>query len=158
MVIIYVLMIVRSNFFSLFFFLFSMVTLQSLFSKCFLRMCVHAQSSLILCNSIDCSPPTFSIPGIFQSRKLGRIAISFSRESSWSRAQTCLLFSRQILNHWATWEVQALLAEGNRRVIEEITLGFSPQLLVCFSGLIPVMYSKWLYLGTPVMFSLQLAD
>ena len=42
----------------------------------------------------------------------------------------CILLGRWILNHWATWEVQALLAEGNRRVIEEIILG-SPPPITC---------------------------
>ena len=37
-----------------------------------------AQSSLTLCNPMDCSPPGFSVHGIFQARILEWVAISFS--------------------------------------------------------------------------------
>ena len=40
------------------------------------------QSCLTLCNSMDCSPPDFSVRGIFQARILGRVAMPFSRGSS----------------------------------------------------------------------------
>ena len=36
------------------------------------------QSSLTLCNPIDCSPPGSPVPGIFQARTLEWVAISFS--------------------------------------------------------------------------------
>ena len=39
-------------------------------------MCAHAQSCLILCNSMDCSPPGSSVHGIFQARILESVAIS----------------------------------------------------------------------------------
>ena len=41
-----------------------------------------------LCNPVDCSPPGSSVHGIFQARVLEWGAISFSRGSSWPRAQT----------------------------------------------------------------------
>ena len=47
-----------------------------------------AQSCLILCNSMDCSLPCSSVPGIFQARVLEWVAISFSRGSSQPRDQT----------------------------------------------------------------------
>ena len=44
------------------------------------RVC--AQLCLALCNSIDCSPPDSSVHGIFQTRILEWVAISYSRGSS----------------------------------------------------------------------------
>ena len=41
-----------------------------------------AQSCLTLCDPMDCSPPGFSVHGIFQARVLEWVAISFSRGSS----------------------------------------------------------------------------
>ena len=40
------------------------------------------------CDSMDCSPPGSSVHGIFQARILDCFAMSFSRESSWSRDWT----------------------------------------------------------------------
>ena len=42
-------------------------------------MVVHAQSCLTLCDPMDCSPPSFSVHGIFQARILEWVAISSSR-------------------------------------------------------------------------------
>ena len=39
-----------------------------------------AQSCLILCDPMDCSPPGFSFHGILQVRIVEWVAISFSRE------------------------------------------------------------------------------
>ena len=58
-------------------------------------------------NPMDCSPSGSSARGIFQARILEWVAISFSRGSSWPRHRihvSCI--GRQILYHWATWEVQ----------------------------------------------------
>ena len=43
---------------------------------------VGAQSCLILCDPMDCSPPGSSVRGIFQARMLEWVAISSSRASS----------------------------------------------------------------------------
>ena len=57
------------------------------------------------CNPRDCSPPGSSVHGIFQARILECVAISFSRESSQPRDQTCVsCVGRQILYCWATGE------------------------------------------------------
>ena len=40
------------------------------------------QSYLTLCNSMECSPPGFSVRGVFQARILEWVTISFSRGSS----------------------------------------------------------------------------
>ena len=54
--------------------------------------CVHARVLTQLCltlhNLMDCSPPGSSVHGIFQARILERLAISFSRRSSWPRDWT----------------------------------------------------------------------
>ena len=64
-----------------------------------------AQSCLILCNPMDCSPPGFSIHGIFQARVLEWVAISFSRGSSqprnWTRV-SCI--AGRHFTIWATRE------------------------------------------------------
>ena len=39
---------------------------------------------------MDCSPPCFSVHGIFQARILEWVAISSSRESSWPKDRTCV--------------------------------------------------------------------
>ena len=61
------------------------------------------RSCLTLCDPMDCSPPNSSVHGILQARILEWGAISFSRESSWPREQTCIscvsCISRWILYH-----------------------------------------------------------
>ena len=61
-----------------------------------------AQSCLILCNSQDCSPPGFSVHGIFQARILGWVAISYSRGSSWLRNQTRVSFISTLVGGFST--------------------------------------------------------
>ena len=58
-------------------------------SKSFGKKCVLvAQSCPTLCDPMDCSPPGFSVHGIFQARILEWIAISFSKGTSQPRDQT----------------------------------------------------------------------
>ena len=45
-------------------------------------------SHVRLCNPMDCSPPGFSVHGVFQARILEWVAISFSRRSSRPRDWT----------------------------------------------------------------------
>ena len=47
-----------------------------------------AQSCLTLCDPTDCSPPGFSVYGIFQARILERIAIPFSKGTFQPRDRT----------------------------------------------------------------------
>ena len=66
-----------------------------------------AQSCLTLCDPMDCSPPGFSVHGIFQARVLEWVAISFSRGSSWPQDRTkvsCIAGRHFTL--WATREAQ----------------------------------------------------
>ena len=73
----------------------------------------YAQSRLVLCGPKDCSPAGSSVHGIFQTRILERVAISFSRGSSQPRDQTpvsCVsCIGRGILYYCATWEARQLL-------------------------------------------------
>ena len=63
------------------------------------------QLCLTLCNTMDCSPPDFSVHGIIQARILEWITISSSRGSSWPRDWTHVsCIGSQILYHYATWE------------------------------------------------------
>ena len=47
-------------------------------------------SRVQLCNAMDCSPPGSCVHGILQARILEWVAISFPRESSQPRDQTCV--------------------------------------------------------------------
>ena len=61
------------------------------------------QSCLTLCDSMDCSLPGSSIHGIFQTRILKRVAISFSRGYSWPRGQTWVSHTAgRLFTVWAT--------------------------------------------------------
>ena len=66
--------------------------------------CSVAQSCLILCNPIDCSPPGSSVHGISQARILEWVAIPFFRGSSWPKDWTHISYisctGRWILYHW----------------------------------------------------------
>ena len=59
----------------------------------------------LFCDSMDCSPPGFSVHGILQARTLGWVAVSYATGSSWPRGQTCIscvsCIGRQILYHCA---------------------------------------------------------
>ena len=75
----------------------------------------------------DYSPPAL-VHGIFQARILEWVAISFSRESSWSRDWTYVsCIGRQILYLWATREALSL-----PKPISPVSFpaSFSPQALI----------------------------
>ena len=68
-----------------------------------------AQSSLTLCNTLDCSPPGSSVPGILQARILEWVAISSAKGSSglWegttaSGTSPALQADVLQLSHWGT--------------------------------------------------------
>ena len=68
------------------------------------------QSCLTLCNGMECSPPGSSVHGILQARTLERVAISFSRGSSWPRDQTWVSWIAGIFfTIWATREAPKVL-------------------------------------------------
>ena len=54
-------------------------------------------SRLILCGPMPCSPPGFSVHGIFPARTLEWVAISYSRGSSWCRNWTRVSWQKETL-------------------------------------------------------------
>ena len=73
-------------------------------------VCTLAQSLscvwLFVSNPMKCSPPGSSVRRIFQARLLEWVAISSSRGSFRPRDRTHVSYiGRQIIYHWATWEV-----------------------------------------------------
>ena len=66
--------------------------------------CLVAKLCLTLCYTMDCSPQASSVHGIFQARILEWVTISFYRAFPTQGSNLRLLFGRQILNQWATWE------------------------------------------------------
>ena len=62
-----------------------------------LCVCSAAQLCSTLCDPTDCSLLGPSDPGIFQIRILEKVAIAYSRESSWPRNWTCITCC---LLHW----------------------------------------------------------
>ena len=58
---------------------------------------------------MDCSPTGSSVHGIFQTRILECVSISYSRVSYWPRDWPSVSYiGRQVLYHCATWEAQPL--------------------------------------------------
>ena len=74
--------------------------------------CVPAkslQSYLTLWDSVDCSPPGSSVHGILQARILERVAIPFSRGSSWPRGWAQVSYNTgRFFTVWATREARCL--------------------------------------------------
>ena len=71
-------------------------------------LCVYVcwlTSCYILCDPVDCSPPSFSFHGILQQRILEWIALPSSRGSSWPRDRThisCITGDSLLLSHWGS--------------------------------------------------------
>ena len=66
-----------------------------------------AQSCRLFCGPMDCSLPGSSIHGIFQTRILEWVAISFSRRSSWTRDRTWV--SHIVGRHFTFWAIREVL-------------------------------------------------
>ena len=76
-----------------------------------------AQSCLTLCNSMDCRLPASSVYGILKARILEKVAISFSRGSSWPRDQTQVShIAGRFFTIWATREELPGDADGKKHV------------------------------------------
>ena len=96
-----------------------------------------AQSCLTLCDPMDCSPPFSSVHGIFQTRILKWVAISFSRASFWPRHQTHISFiAGRFSSTRASWEDPILSHYGIKIKINiheflllEIFLVYNPTVL-----------------------------
>ena len=110
-----------------------------------------------LCNPMDCSPPGFSDHEIFQTRILGWVAISFSRESSQPRDWTWVSYTAgRFSTNWATRQIwleslqqfslayrlisTSLLAKG----FKPINIILLSQMFLLFPGAIIFnTYSAW---------------
>ena len=82
-----------------------------MFLVCSLWISEVAQSCPTLCHPMDCSLPGFFIHGIFQTRVLEWVSISFSRGSSRhkDRTQVSCIAGRCFTTTWATCTGQILL-------------------------------------------------
>ena len=72
-------------------------------------MYVCAQSCLMTCDPMNCSPPSSSVHGVFHAKILESVAIFYSRRSSRPRDLTHVsctsCIDRQILCHYTIWEI-----------------------------------------------------
>ena len=82
------------------------------------------QSCLTLCNPMNYSPPNSSVHGILQARILDWVAISYSRESSPPRDQTCISYisfiGRYALSHQHHREAHFLIYRASKRYLPYI--------------------------------------
>ena len=70
-------------------------------------LCLSAQSCPTLCNPMDCSPPGFSVHGIFQARMLEWVAVTFSKRSSQIQVLNCVYcIGDGFFTHCVTWEAK----------------------------------------------------
>ena len=76
-------------------------------------LCLVAQSFLTLCDPMDCSRTFSSIHGIFQSRILEWVAVSYSRGSSWPR-DPAHISCVSCIDWWLPYNCTASIIEKNR--------------------------------------------
>ena len=65
-------------------------------------LCLVSQLCPTLCSPMYCSMPGSHVHATFQARILERVAISYSRASSWPRNQTCVSL------HFLCWQSDSL--------------------------------------------------
>ena len=80
-------------------------------------VCVCPQFCLTMCNPMDYSPLGSSVYGIFCTRILEWVAISYSRGSSrprdWTHISCIFCVGRWVIYHWgATWEAPKIMDHG----------------------------------------------
>ena len=118
------------------------------------------------CDPVNCSLPGSSVHGIFQVRILEWVAISYSKQSSWPRDQTCVscvsCMARRIIHHCATWEapiLHLLLAERPKGLLTDKLGGqecrFSDACMMCSKLLqsCPARTLKWIAMPSSRDFS-----
>ena len=79
--------------------------------------CMHAkslQSRTALCDPTDCSPPGFSVHGVFQARILEWVAMPSSRGSSRPRDGACISLC---LLHWQAGSLPLALPRKPRAAL-----------------------------------------
>ena len=89
-----------------------------------------AQLYPTLCDPMDCSPPVFSVHGIFQARVLEWVAISFSRGSSQlrDRTKTSLIVGR-LFTLWTPGKSQKTVQRFFKKLGIELPYGLAIPLL-----------------------------
>ena len=130
------------------------------------REVVLSKSTLCYSDSVDSSPSGSSVHGIFQVRILEWVAISYSKQSSWPRDQTCVscvsCMARRIIHHCATWEapiLHLLLAERPKGLLTDKLGGqecrFSDACMMCSKLLqsCPARTLKWIAMPSSRDFS-----
>ena len=105
--------------------------MRSYMQCCAVIACSVAQSCLILCIPIDCSPPGSSKHGISQVRILEWVAIPFFRGSSWPKDRTQV--SHPAGRFFTVWATMSLIK--------------SEEILVILSFLFSLSFPS----GTPTM-------
>ena len=99
-----------------------------------LWMCSAAQLCPALCNPMNCNPPGSSVHGILPARILKWGAISSSRDFPDLGIEPVSLVSclgRQILYHWATWEIHPLDKSNVVRLVIILKVGAIFKCLLC---------------------------
>ena len=86
-------------------------------SQNLVRVCVCPQFCLTMCNPMDYSPLGSSVYGIFRTRILEWVAISYSRGScrprDWTHISCISCVGRWVIYHWgATWEAPKIMDHG----------------------------------------------
>ena len=81
-----------------------------LWRSCVCLCAESLQSCQTLFDPMDCSPPDSSVPGILQARILERVAMPFSRISSWPRDQIWVSCTEgRFFTIWTTKEALILI-------------------------------------------------
>ena len=83
------------------------------------------------CDPMDCSSPASSVHGIFQARMLEKVAISYSRGSSWPRDRTCISMSPALAGRFFTTEPPGRPSKNESRKVKPTVQFSSVQLPSC---------------------------
>ena len=86
--------------------------IESVFYNNYAMLCLVTQLCLTLCDPMDYSPPCSSVHGILQARTPERIAILFSKGSSWPRDQTRMSWVSCIAGRFCTGYGWFMLMHG----------------------------------------------
>ena len=113
--------------------------------------CSVIQSCYTLCDSMDCSPPSSSVHGIFHARILTQVAISSGKGIFPTQGlNLCLLHGQADsgIYHWATWEAQVaswinkylsiiIIIYFDAQIVPGLASGMAPQVDSCVLQIVP---------------------
>ena len=99
-----------------------------------------------LCDPMDCSLPSSSIHGIFQAIVLEWVAISFSRESSWSRDR--IWVSHIVDRRFTVWATREVRCCNGPKICSLPNL---KNLLKCY-----VTWQKWMQVADEIKVAVHL--